>query len=125
MRRTRLTKVGPGHLKSNDVMKRVLTLAWVPGIALAFCLPNARGQGNEVVVIYNTRIAESRDVAEHYAQVRQVPAEQVLGVDLTDAETVSRAEFRDRLQVPLTQMLVARKLFALGDSAATAPLLEP
>ena len=101
-------------------MKRLLTAAWLPGLALAFCVPRAQGQGNEVVVIYNTRLAESRDVAEHYAEVRHVPAGQVLGVDLTDAEVVSRAEFRDRLQLPLTKMLTERKLWVL-EATTNAP----
>jgi uncharacterized protein (TIGR03790 family) len=108
-----------------DAMKRLLIAAWLPGVVLAFCVPYARGQGNEVVVVYNTRLAESRDVAEHYAEVRHVPAEQMLGVDLTDAEVVSRAEFHDRLQVPLTKMLTERNLWALeatsNASAATDP----
>jgi uncharacterized protein (TIGR03790 family) len=106
-------------------MKCLLILTWLPGLALAFCAPGARGQGNEVVVIYNTRVAESRDVAEHYAEVRHVPAEQVLGVDLTDAEVVSRAEFRDRLQVPLTKMLADRKLFVLGGATQAGTALKP
>jgi uncharacterized protein (TIGR03790 family) len=101
-------------MNRKDAMKRMWMTAWWPMLALALCVPRARGQGNEVVVIYNTRLAESRDVAEHYAEVRQVPAEQVLGVDLTDAEVVSRAEFRDRLQVPLMKMLTDRKLWVLG-----------
>src|ERR1700722_41223 len=108
-----------------DAMKRLLIAARLPGLALALCVPHAQGQGNEVVVIYNTRLAESRDVAEHYAEVRHVPAEQMLGVDLTDAEVVSRAEFHDRLQVPLTKMLTERNLWALeatsNASAATDP----
>ncbi len=42
-----------------------------------------RGQGDEVVVIYNTRVPESKEVAEHYAGLRHVPADQVFGFDLT------------------------------------------
>src|SRR5580692_2659455 len=106
--------------KRKDAMKRLLMAARLPGLALAFCVPHAQGQGNEVVVIYNTRLAESRDVAEHYAEVRHVPAGQVFGVDLTDAEVVSRAEFRDRLQLPLTKMLTERKLWVLK-AATNAP----
>jgi uncharacterized protein (TIGR03790 family) len=115
----------PVQFHRNDAMKRLLMLAWVPGLLLAFCVLRARGQGNEVVVIYNTRLAESRDVAEHYAEVRHVPAEQVLGVDLTDTEVVSREEFRDRLQLPLTKMLTDRKLFTLGEPVPAATTLKP
>ena len=119
MRGGGLSSCAPGQSNLNDAMKRLLMLAWLPGMALALCVPRAQGQGNEVVVIYNTRSAESRDVAEHYAEARHVPAEQVLGVDLTDAEVVSRTEFHDRLQAPLTKMLADRKLWVLDAAAAS------
>jgi uncharacterized protein (TIGR03790 family) len=103
-------------------MKRLAILAWLQAMALSCCVPHAHGQGNEVVVIYNTRMAESRDVAEHYAAARHVPAQQLIGVDLTDTEMVSREEFRERLQIPLLKALIDRKIFSLQapgpDSAA-------
>ena len=114
-----------GIINRMDAMKRLLLAVWLPGLAVASCAREARGQGNEVVVIYNTRLAESRDVAEHYADVRHVPAEQVLGVDLTDAEVVSRAEFRDRLQVPLAKMLAERKLWVLETDTNAMLAPEP
>ena len=45
---------------------------WLVLGALLFRLA-AAGQGNEVVVVYNTRLAESLDVAEHYADVATCP----------------------------------------------------
>lgn len=89
-------------------------------LAFVWCALRARGQGNEVVVIYNTRSPESRDVADHYAEMRHVNAEQMLGVDLTTAETVSREEFHDRLQAPLIKMLADRGLFTLKAVDASA-----
>ncbi len=73
----------------------------------------ARGAntGDEVVVVYNTRVPESKGVAEHYAAMRQVPASQVLGLDLPDAEAMSRVDFRERLQKPLHQTLEKKGLF--------------
>ena len=37
-----------------------------------------RAGGDEVVVVYNSRVPESKAVAEYYAQVRQVPEKQIL-----------------------------------------------
>ncbi len=105
--------------------KRLIIFAGMLSLASGWCVPSARGQGSEVVVIYNTRMAESRDVAEHYAEMRHVPAEQVLGFDLTDAEVVSRAEFRDRLQTPLLKALADRKLFEFSTPAPPATAGEP
>ncbi len=108
----------------NSGAYRMMTWLWLLtgllGLATEFCAIPVQGQGNEVVVIYNSRLAESRDVAEHYAEVRHVPAGQVMGFDLTDAETVSRGEFRDRLQVPLIKLLADRNLITLGASAPPA-----
>jgi uncharacterized protein (TIGR03790 family) len=100
-------------------------LACYHGLMLVFCAVVARGQGDEVAVIYNTRVPESRDVAEHYAEVRHVPVEQVLGMDLTDKETINREEFHDRLQEPLIKWLAERKLFVLGTGASAASVEGP
>ena len=43
---------------------------------------NCPGQGTEVVVVFNSRLPESREVADYYARRRGVPANQVLGLDL-------------------------------------------
>ncbi len=73
--------------------------------ALIFaCVPLlVRAGGDEVVLIYNTRVPESKAVAEHYAKMRQVPEKQIYGFSLTTDEEMSRAEFRDSLQLPLAK----------------------
>jgi len=65
----------------------------------------ARAGGEEVVVIYNSRLPESKAVADHYAQLRQVPENQIYGFALTTNEEMSRAEFHDSLQLPLARRL--------------------
>ncbi len=40
-------------------------------------------------------------VANHYAEMRQVPANQIFGLALTTNEIITRADFRDFLQKPL------------------------
>ena len=81
-------------------------------IGLAACLgisssAQAAGPGDEVVVVYNTRSAESQDIARHYAEVRNVPSAQVIGLDLPDNENITREDFRERLQKPLWKALLA------------------
>ncbi len=85
----------------------LLALAGVP-------LLNAADRGDEVVVIYNTRVPESRDVAQHYAEMRHVPAGQVLGFDLPSDETMTRAEYHYRLEKPLLKILEDRDLLHFG-----------
>src|ERR1039458_2152237 len=70
--------------------------------------------GDEVVVIYNSRMPESKAVAEHYAAARQVPAKQIFGFALTTNEVMTRADFMDFLQQPLAEKLEATKLWKFG-----------
>jgi uncharacterized protein (TIGR03790 family) len=73
----------------------------------------AAESGEAVVVIYNAALPESKQVAEHYAQRRQVPAGQVAGFDLPTSEGMTRGEFIEKLQRPLLKFLEDRKLFSL------------
>jgi uncharacterized protein (TIGR03790 family) len=85
----------------------------------------ARAGGGEVVVIYNSRLPESKAVAEHYAQMRQVPENQVLGFALTTNEEMSRAEFHDTLQTPLARKLEADNLWRFGSFTNAATNGQP
>jgi uncharacterized protein (TIGR03790 family) len=101
--------------KPENILRRALPglLALLAGVtARAADPPTSRG--GEVVVLYNTRVAESRGVAEHYARARGVPAAQVIGLPLPDQEAITRAEYRDRLERPLADALAERGLLTWG-----------
>jgi uncharacterized protein (TIGR03790 family) len=74
----------------------------------------ARADGNEVVVVYNKRMPESKSVAEYYATARQVPKRQIFGFSMTTNEVMSRDEFRDILQLPLARRLESTGLWQFG-----------
>ncbi len=76
----------------------------------------ARAGGDEVVVIYNSRVPASKVVAEHYAAARQVPPQQIFGFALTTNEIITRADFTDFLQKPLAEKLAATKLWKFGQA---------
>lgn len=83
---------------------RISQTKWL--ILLGLLLPLfVRAGGDEVVVVYNTQMPGSKMVAEHYAKVRQVPADQVFGFGLTTNEVMTRDDFTDFLQKPLAQKL--------------------
>lgn len=84
-----------------------------------------RAGGDEVVVVYNTRMPGSKMVAEHYAKMRQVPEAQVYGFDLPVTEEMTRAEFRDALQFPLAGRLVVDKLWRFGSVTNAATNSQP
>jgi uncharacterized protein (TIGR03790 family) len=66
--------------------------------------------GDSVVVIYNAQLPESKAVADHYADRRHVPNNQIVGLKLPTTETMTRAEYGDLLENPLLQFLQAQKL---------------
>jgi uncharacterized protein (TIGR03790 family) len=88
--------------------------------ALAPALHGAES-GSTVVVVYNSRLPASKDVADHYASRRNVPPEQVIGLDLPTDETMSRADYRERLQHPLLQFLENKKLIVCPFPDALKP----
>jgi uncharacterized protein (TIGR03790 family) len=81
--------------------------------------------GDEVVVIYNTRMPESKVVADYYAQRRHVPERQVYGFPLSTNDDFSRAEFRESLQKPLADKLRLQKLWQIGMTAVPATTNHP
>lgn len=93
-------------------------------LATALRLPAKTG-GNEVVVLYNSNVPESRALADYYAAKRQVPTNQIFGFALTTNEVMSRAEFRDSLQQPLVDDLVNSGLWKFGELPILATPTQP
>lgn len=76
----------------------------------------ARAGGDEVVVIYNSTMPVSKDVAEYYAKMRHVPSKQVFGFPLPETEGMSRDEFKSELQLPLAEKLQSAGLWKFGET---------
>lgn len=105
-------------------MKQFLIYVGIFSLIACFTARGA-GQGDQVVVVYNTRVPESKGVAEHYAALREVPAGQILGLDLPDSETIDRGDFRDRLQKPLIKALEDKDLIHFGSHIIPATAGQP
>jgi len=104
-----------------NIMMATHFLRLWPGVILLLLAPAlARAGGDEVVVVYNTQMPGSQDVAEHYAAMRHVPAGQVFGFALTTNEVMPRDEFTDSLQKPLAEKLEATKLWKFGNVSIPA-----
>ncbi|MDB6068557.1 MAG: hypothetical protein JWR26_4765 [Pedosphaera sp.] len=101
-------------------MKQFLLFLSLLGLSVGACALHAEGLGDSVVVIYNTRVPESKTVADHYASIRHVPDNQVFGFDMPDNEVISRGEFRDRLQKPLLKALQSKNLFHFASQVIPA-----
>jgi len=73
--------------------------------------------GSSVVVIYNSKMKESKQVADYYAQKRDVPAAQIMGFALPESEIISRADYLEKLEKPLLKQLEAKGLFIMGSNS--------
>jgi len=101
-----------------------MTRVWI--CALGLLLPGlVRGGelGSSVVVIYNSALPDSKGVAEYYAQKRSVPASQVFGFALTKNESMSRAEYLEKLEKPLLKRLQESGIFTITSSGSISNLV--
>lgn len=74
-------------------------------------ISRAAETGASAIVVYNSRLPESKEVALHYAERRKVPSSQIVGFDLPTGESMTRAEFRNDLEKPLLKFLEDKALF--------------
>jgi uncharacterized protein (TIGR03790 family) len=112
-------------LKDNDMTHRLLKLLLLLALTGWSACPLLAEDGSSVVVVYNTKSPESQRVAEYYAERRQVPKEQLIGLELPADETMSREDYRKKLEEPLWQALLAKKLFTLKADAEDYKLTTP
>lgn len=99
----------------------MLKRAFAAILVLAGVVPVfAANRGAEVIVVYNTRVPESKSIAEYYAERRHVPASQIFGFALNTGEEMSRTEFTDSLEKPLARKLEAKKLWRTGTETLPA-----
>ena len=90
--------------------KWICSLA-VLSLGLALTAHAASG-GASVVVVYNKNLPASKQLAEHYASRRTIPASQLFGVDVdAGSESITRADFRSKMEKPIFDWLVKEKLF--------------
>lgn len=73
-------------------------LALVPSRALAL-------SALDLIVVYNRNLPDSQDVASYYAQKRQVPPENLVGVTVSTSEDMSRKEFDEKLTPPVRALV--------------------
>jgi uncharacterized protein (TIGR03790 family) len=105
-----------------DFMRTFLILISLLAVT---CVIHAANPGDEVIVIYNSRVPESKGVAEYYAAKRKVPPSQIFGFALSTNEDISRTEFHDKLQKPLAHQLESKKLWRIGSEIFPATKTAP
>ncbi len=84
----------------------LLGLFVAPGAAVL----GATNEAARVVVLYNTRDRDSRDVAEFYAQQRGIPDHHLIGLTCSHATIITRSDYEKQVAEPLREQLEARGL---------------
>ncbi len=102
-----------------------LGLAFTALVAVAAAPLRGADSGDDVIVVYNSRVPESKSIADYYARRRNVPGDHVFGFGLTPSQDISRAEFQDSFQRPLARMLEQKKLWRLGPEIMAATNGQP
>src|SRR5262249_16595058 len=97
------------------------------GLLIVLCPLCAHGAngGEEVVVVYNTRVPESKEIAQYYVHKRQVPTNQVFGLDLPTGEEMTRGEYETQLQLPLAKAIKSNRLWHFETELVPATNREP
>ena len=93
--------------------------------ALTAIFSRAANPGDEVVIVFNKRVAESKSVAEHYAAARHVPTNHIFGFDLSAEIEMTRAEFAEKLQKPLADIFEEKKFWHIGSEMIPATNNQP
>jgi uncharacterized protein (TIGR03790 family) len=110
---------------SSDFARGWRTFVFALLVAASGANLRAADSGNDAVVVYNSRMPESKSVAEYYAQRRSVPKDQIFGFAMTTNEEMSRVEFRDALQNPLAKALEENHLWHIGSTIVPATTNKP
>ena len=87
----------------------LLVLLSAPSVSLALSAP-------DLIIVFNRNLPESREVAVYYAGKRQVPSDNLVGVEVPASEDMSRADFDQKLAPPVREAV--DKLKARGRTPA-------
>jgi uncharacterized protein (TIGR03790 family) len=95
-------------------MRRISIFVAAAAIASGAVRTHAVAGGDEVVVVYNSKMPESKALADYYAARREIPRSHIFGFEMSTSEAITRAEFRETLQQPLLEKLESSKLWTFG-----------
>ncbi len=98
---------------------RFLCFLFLPVIAtpaLAQLSPAAqmtREYSHRTVVLYNSSLKKSRELAQYYAKRRSIPLTNLVGLECSEAETISREEYEKTINAPLQKEFDKREWWKL------------
>ena len=87
------------------------TVAWIAGFLVVSATVFAGGGPENILIVVNAQSESSKTIANHYIQLRDVPASHILYIDWKGGIEACKGEkFRQRLLQPILQAIDERKL---------------
>jgi uncharacterized protein (TIGR03790 family) len=84
----------------------------------------AHGQGitpRHVLIVHNVQQPEGKALADHYAQRRGIPTNQICAIDCRKVETITRQEFREQVRGPILKFLTDHRFLKQSATTVTDP----
>ncbi|MFT6863997.1 MAG: hypothetical protein ACJAVK_002559, partial [Akkermansiaceae bacterium] len=78
---------------------------------------------SQVVVVYNSNLEKSRELAEFYALNRSIPASNLIGLEVTEKATIDRSTYEATIRKPLVAKFTAKQWWEIGkdDNGVSSP----
>lgn len=82
-------------------------------------------ESEQVVVLYNKRVQESRSVAAYYAERRGISSDRLIGLNCSEPTKITRDQFRTEIVEPLRRQLQERGLARFSKQVLPATGNQP
>ena len=91
---------------------REARIGFLAAVALLGTLHSVRADdpAKGMVIVYNVEDPDSRPLADYYALKRGVPTSRICEIDVRASETITRAEYNQKIRDPISQFLVRKEL---------------
>ncbi|MGO9243976.1 MAG: TIGR03790 family protein [Verrucomicrobiia bacterium] len=91
---------------------REARIGFLVAVALLGTLRTVRADdpAKGMVIVYNVEDPDSRPLADYYALKRGVPTSRICEIDVRASETITRAEYNQKIRDPISQFLVRKEL---------------
>lgn len=101
---------------------KIVAHIWLALVMSAGSMSHASSrEGEATLVIFNSRDPESKALAHYYAERRDIPTHQVIGLDCPTTEEISREEFSTTIEKPLRKIFETNGWWSIGENSSGQP----
>lgn len=91
------------------MMRKLITI-WLLVLFMAVVPALAGLEPNQVLVVYNSRIPQSAELADHYKQARRVPSRNLIALELPQSNQMTYDEYVNEIRDPIRRVILERRL---------------